>query len=378
MVERAYQTCTNCVMDTSDSMIQFDEKGICDHCNNFYERILPSWHLGEVSEKALQEIARRIVEEGKNKKYDCIIGLSGGVDSSYVTYLAKTILGLRPLILCVDTGWNLEVASKNIQRVVEKLELDVYEIVVNWDEMKDLQIAYLKSQVPYQDLPQDHAIFAALYNYAAENGYKYVLTGGNHSTECVREPSEWVHFNDIKQIKDIHKKYGKAPLSTFPMCGMFRYRLYYRYVKGMKIIQPLNMIPYYKEQAIEELEKVFGWEKYQNKHYENLFTKFYEGYWLPSKFGYDKRRAHFSSLILTGQLRREDALELLKSPPYLTDDALEDMRLIADRLDISLEEFRTLMGGENKTYKNYKSSKALIEVAISIAKILGKEKRNFR
>jgi hypothetical protein len=278
----------------------------------------------------------------------------------------------------VDTGWNLEVASKNIQRVVEKLELDVYEIVVNWDEMKDLQIAYLKSQVPYQDLPQDHAIFAALYNYAAENGYKYVLTGGNHSTECVREPSEWVHFNDIKQIKDIHKKYGKAPLSTFPMCGMFRYRLYYRYVKGMKIIQPLNMIPYYKEQAIEELEKVFGWEKYQNKHYENLFTKFYEGYWLPSKFGYDKRRAHFSSLILTGQLRREDALELLKSPPYLTDDALEDMRLIADRLDISLEEFRTLMGGENKTYKNYKSSKALIEVAISIAKILGKEKRNFR
>jgi N-acetyl sugar amidotransferase len=378
MEKREYQVCSNCVMDTSDSKIQFDSRGYCDHCNNFYNNILPNWHPDEASAKELEKIVEQIKREGKYKKHDCIIGLSGGVDSSYVTYLAKEKLGLRPLVFCVDTGWNLDVASENIIRIVKGLDLDMYTEVVNWEEMKDLQLAYFKSQVPYQDTPQDHAIFAALYNYAAKNGFKYVLTGGNYSTECVREPNEWVHVNDIAQIRDIHRKFGKHSLITFPLCGMFKYRLYYRYIKGMKIIQPLNMIPYAKEEAIKELHDRFGWERYQNKHFENIFTRFYEGYWLPNKFSFDKRRAHFSSLILTGQLKREDALEILKQPPYPVEEAMQDMEFIANKLGITKAEFEELMKGENKIYRDYKSGLTLINFAIKIAQFIGIEKRNFR
>jgi N-acetyl sugar amidotransferase len=378
MGKREYQVCANCVMDTSDSKIQFDSKGYCDHCNNFYKNILPNWHPDEASAKELEIIVERIKKEGKNKPYDCIIGLSGGVDSSYLTYIAKEKLGLRPLIFCVDTGWNLNVAVENIARLVKGLDIDMYTEVVDWEEMKDLQLAYFKSQVPYQDTPQDHAIFAALYNYAANHGFKYVLTGSNYSTECVREPNEWVHVNDIKQIRDIHRKYGTRPLTTFPLCGMFKYRLYYRYVKGMKIIKPLNYIPYIKEKAIQELNEKFGWQSYSNKHFENLFTRFYEGYWLPVKFGYDKRRAYFSSLILTGQLSREEALEILKHPPYPVEEAMKDMEFIATKLGITKAEFEEMMRGENKTYRDYKSSFTLINIAINFARFLGMEQRNFR
>jgi len=365
-------------MDTTDSQIQFDEKGYCDHCNNFYKNILPNWHPDEASAKELEKIVEQIKREGKNKKYDCIIGLSGGVDSSYLVYLAKEKLGLRPLVFSVDTGWNLDVANKNIERLVNGLNMDMHTEVVDWDEMKDLQLAYFKSQVPYQDTPQDHAIFAALYNYATKSGFKYVLTGANYSTECIREPIEWAHVNDLTQIKDIHRRFGTHPLRNFPMCSMFKYRLYYRYIKGMKIIQPLNLISYVKEEIIKELHDKFGWERYKNKHFENVFTRFYEGYWLPEKFGYDKRRAHFSSLIVTGQLTREEAMEKLKEPPYPVEEAMLDMELVANKLGITRAEFEDLMKGENKTYRDYKSEILWIELAINLAKLVGMEKRNFR
>jgi len=378
MKKREYQVCTNCVMDTTDSKIQFDSRGYCDHCNNFYNNILPNWHPDEKGAHELEMIVEKIKQDGENKQHDCLIGLSGGVDSSYIAYLAKEKLGLRPLIFCVDTGWNLDVANKNIKRIVDNLQLDMYTEVVDWEEMKDLQLAYFKSQVPYQDTPQDHAIFAALYNYAANNGFKYVLTGANYSTECVREPNEWVHVNDIRQIKDIHRTFGERPLIKFPLCGMFKYRLYYRYIKGMKIIQPLNLISYKKEDAIKELHDRFGWERYKNKHFECIFTRFYEGYWLPKKFGFDKRRAHFSSLILTGQLEREEALEILKHPPYPVEEAMQDMEFIATKLGITKAEFEEMMKGENKTYRDYKSEMFWIELAINLAKLVGIEKRNFR
>ncbi len=378
MKERKYQVCANCVMDTSDSKILFDARGYCDHCNNYYNNILPNWHPDDIGAKELEKIVEKIRTEGKNKTYDCLIGLSGGVDSSYTAYLAKEKWGLRPLIFCVDTGWNLNVANENIARLVKGLDLDLYTEIVDWEEMKDLQLAYFKSQVPYQDTPQDHAIFAALYKYGAKNGFKYVVTGANYSTECVREPNEWVHVNDIKQIKDIHKKFGEHPLDTFPLCGMFHYRLYYRYVKGMRIVQPLNLIPYVKEDAIKELHDRFGWERYKNKHYENTFTRFYEGYWLPKKFGFDKRRAHFSSLILTGQIKREEALEILKQPPYPVEEAMQDMEFIATKLGITKAEFEGMMNIENKTYKDYKSSLTLLSSAIKLAQMVGMEKRNFR
>lgn len=378
MTNREYQVCANCVMDTTDSLIQFDEKGICDHCNNYYNNILPNWNPDETGKKQLDTMVQKIKQDCKGKKYDCIIGLSGGVDSSFLVYYATAVLGLRPLIFSVDTGWNLNVAVGNIEKLVKGLNLDLYTEIINWSEMKDLQLAYFKSQVPYQDTPQDHAIFAALYNYAAKQGIKYVLTGANYSTECVREPNEWVYLNDLRQLKDIHKKFGTRPLKTLPLCGMFKYRLYYRYFKGMKIVQPLNLIPYKKEDAIALLHEKFGWEPYANKHFESIFTRFYEGYWLVKKFGYDKRKAHFSSLILTGQMTREEALKQIAEPPYDEELAMQDLEYVAKKLGLTKEVFIELMNGENKTYSDYKSDAWLIGAAIKLAILVGFEKRQFR
>ena len=367
MGDREYQVCGNCAMDTTDSLIKFDEKGFCDHCNNFYNNIQPNWNPDEIGARQLDEIVGKIKKSGKGKKYDCIIGLSGGVDSSYLLYYAKEKLGLRPLVFSVDTGWTLNVGLENIEKIVKGLDLDLYTEIVNWNEMKDLQLAFFKAQVAYQDIPQDHVIFASLYNYAAKNGIKYVLTGGNYSTECVREPNEWVYTNDITQIKDIHKKFGARPLKTLPLCGMFKYRLYYRYIKGMKVVKPLDLIPYVKEDVISLLEKRFGWERYANKHFESVFTRFYEGYWLGKKFGYDKRRAHFSSLILTDQMTREEAMIKLEQPPYDENLAMQDMEYVAKKLGLSKEEFIEMMNSENKTFRDYKSNYWLINAAIKFA-----------
>ena len=375
---RPYQICTNCVMDTSDSKIVFDEKGVCDYCNSYYKDILSNWKPNQKKEEELEKIAAQIRQAGRGKDYDCIIGLSGGTDSSYLTYIAKEKMGLKPLIYTVDTGWNLNVAVENIERLVNALHLDMYTEMVNWEEMRDLQIAFFKSQVAYQDFPQDHAIFAGLYNYAVKHNIKYVLTGANNATECVRPPIEWVYMNDLTLMKDIHNKFGKVALTTFPMCGMFKYRLYYAYVKGMKRVAPLDFIGYNKHEAEKELNEKFGWEKYKNKHYENIFTRFYEGYYLPQKFGYDKRKCYFSNMILTGQMTRQEALEQLQESPYDENDIQSDMEYIAQKLCITKEEFIELIRGENKTYQDYKNSFSLIEFSIKMAKLLGVEKRNFR
>ncbi len=378
MSKREYQICKNCVMDTTDPEIKFDENGRCDFCDNYYHSILPSWNTDEIGARELQTIADKIKRDGKGKKYDCIIGISGGVDSSYLAYIAKEKLGLRPLMLTVDTGWNLNVANENVFKLIKKLGLDLETVVVDWEEMKDLQKAFIKSQVPYQDTPQDHVIFAGLYNFAAKNGIKYVITGANYSTEGVKPPQEWTYLNDIRLIKDIHKRFGKIPLKTFPLCGMFKYKIFYRYFKGIRVIKPLNMIPYHKEAAIAILEKEFNWEQYANKHYENIFTRFYEGYWLPKKFGYDKRRCYFSSLILTEQMTRQEAVQMLEEQPYDEKIAMQDLEYIVGKLDMSKEEFLNYMNGENKTFRDYKNSEKLLKTAIKLAMLLGVEKRNFR
>lgn len=378
MTGRKYRRCSNCVMDTTDSKIKFDQNGMCDHCHNYYENIKPNWHPNEQGKQILDSLTEQIKRDGKGKKYDCIIGLSGGVDSSYLAYYAVRILGLRPLLFGCDTGWNLNVAVNNMEKITKGLGLPLYTEIVNWNEMKDLQLAFFKAQVPYQDLPQDHVIFAALYNYAAKKGIKYVLTGGNNSTECVREPIEWVYQNDIKMIKDIHKKHGNTPLRTLPMCGMFKAHIYYRYIKGMKVVKPLDLIPYTKAEAIATLQREFDWEPYANKHFESIFTRFYEGYWLLNKFGYDKRKCHFSSLILTGQLERDKALEQLDTEPYEEKQAMLDLEYVSKKLGISKEEFIELMKQPNKTYKDYKNSSGLIELAVKISRMLGLERRQYR
>ena len=376
-IKREYQRCTNCVMDTTDSKIVFDEHGVCDFCSDYNNNISPNWHPSENDEE-LNHVAEEIRKAGIGKKHDCIIGLSGGVDSSYLCYIAKVKMKLRPLVFVVDTGWNLNVAVENIEKIVKALDLDMYTEVVHWSEMKDLQLAFIKSQVPYQDLPQDHAIFAALYNYAMKNDIKYVLTGANNATECIRPPVEWVYQNDLKFIKDIHKKFGKISLKSFPLCGVLKYRIYYPYVKGMKRVAPLNMVPYNKEEVQKFLSKEFGWQKYENKHYENIFTRFYEGYYMPHKFGYDKRKSYFSNLILTGGMTRDEALKELEASPYSEDMILEDKEYIAKKLGISVSEFDQLIEGENKTFEDYKNSFGMIQLGTKILRFLHIENKKFR
>jgi N-acetyl sugar amidotransferase len=376
MTAKKYQICKNCIMDSTDPDIVFDEDGVCDFCNSYKENILPATKLNTLSK--LEKISEKIKKDGRNKEYDCIIGMSGGVDSSYLTYIAKEKLGLRPLILTVDTGWNLNVANENVYKLIKKLDLDLETVVVDWEEMKDLQLAFLKSKVPYQDLPQDHAIFAGLYNYAMKHGIKYVLTGANFSTEGVKPPQEWTYINDIRFIKDVHKRFGKIRLKAFPLCGMLKNRFYYRVIRDMKVIHPLNYIEYNKDNAILELNDKFGWQKYDNKHYENVFTRFYEGYYLPLKFGYDKRKCYFSSEILSGQMTRDEALELISTQPYDEKISMQDLEYIAEKLGINKSEFTQIMGGENKTFRDYKNSNTLLKSLIKLAMLLGVEKRNFR
>lgn len=370
--KRTYTVCSNCIMDTTDSGITFDARGWCDYCTNFYRNILPNWHPDAQSEREVLAVADTIRHAGKERDHDCIIGISGGVDSSYVTYIAKEKLGLRPLLFHVDAGWNSQQSVNNIEKLVDGLGLDLHTEVIDWAEMKDLQLSFFKAQVPHLDTPQDHAFFAALYNFSAQHGFKYVITGANYSTECVREPLEWhYHASDLRQLRDIHGRFGTRALKTFPTADIFKYKLYYRYVKGVRVVKPLNYFPYIKDCAMQELVDRFGWQKYAHKHYESRFTRFYEGYWLPTKFGFDKRRAHFSSLILTKQMARDEALDRVAKPAYDVETIDHDFEYIATKLDLSVAQLRDLMNGPNKSYRDYKSSMPVINFATQVLRVLG-------
>jgi N-acetyl sugar amidotransferase len=377
--ERTYRVCENCIMNETDANITFDTRGWCDYCNNYYKTILPAWHTDDRGTKILAKMADKIKRAGREREHDCLIGLSGGVDSSYVTYVAKQQLGLRPLLLHVDTGWNSQEAANNIERLVDGLGVDLHTEVVNWREMQDLQLAFFRAQVPHLDTPQDHAIFAGLYNFAAKHGFKYILTGANYSTECVREPLEWhYHASDLRQIKDIHRQFGTVPLRTFPTADIFRYRLYYRFIKGVRVVRPLNHFPFVKEDAMKELSERLGWQRYSHKHFESRFTRFYEGYWLPTKFGYDKRRAHFSSLIVTGQMTRAEALRQIARPAYDEATIAHDFEYVATKLDVSVAELQRLMNGPNKSYRDYKNNMTFIRAGTRLLRTLGLQKTIIR
>ncbi len=370
-----HRVCTNCVMDTTDPAIAFDASGVCDHCRTFCADVLPNWHTDERGRRDLMALVDQIKREGAGKDFDCIVGMSGGIDSSYLTYVAKTELGLRPLVFHVDAGWNSQEAVNNIERLIDGLELDLFTTVIDWEEMRDLQLAFFKSGVPHIDTPQDHAFFATMYQFAEEHRVKYILTGANYSTECVRNPVDWMYYqSDSVQLLDIHKKFGQRPLKNFPLTSILKHKIWLPYVRGIRVVRPLNCVPYVKAEAMRLLQDRFGWQPYPQKHFESRFTKFYEGYWLPKKFGYDVRRVQFASLILTKQMTRDEALARLQHPPLDAATAQREMEYVASKLRITVDELTGYLNGPNHTYRDYRSQKDVYKFGAKVMGLLGVER----
>ena len=369
-----YKICSRCVMDTSDAKIKFDKDGVCDHCLAFDKNILPIWNFGKGREKQLKEIVDKIKQSSKGKDFDCILGMSGGIDSSYLLYLVTKKLDLKPLVFHVDAGWNSQIAVNNIEKLVDGLGLDLYTEVIDWEEMKDLQRSFFKSGVPHVDTPQDHAFFATMYKFASNYNIKNIITGGNFSTECTRNPKDWMYYqSDSTQLKDIHKKFGQKPLKNFPLTSAVWHRLYLPFVRGIKLHRILDYMEYNKEEATKFLVNNYGYQEYPQKHFESRFTRFYESYWLPERFGFDTRRVQFSSLILTNQMSRDEAIEILKQPSYDKENIKHEFEYISSKLDMSVDELKDCMNMPLRTYKDFKSQDYIYKIGATVSRILSLE-----
>ncbi len=361
-------------MDTSDLDITFDEYGICSHCR-YYDQVQSRWwYLGKEGEERFSLILDKIKRKGERNPYDCLIGLSGGVDSSYVTYMAKTKFNLKPLIIHVDTGWNSELAVKNIQNIVERLDLDLYTYVIDWDEMRELQLAFLRSGIENQDIPQDHSFLAVMRKQARKHGIKYFLTGANISTESIL-PNVWGSSAvDSKLIKSIYRRFGSGKkLKSYPFISFFEYFISSKFIHNLIKINPLNYIDYRKDEAMRVLEQQFDWKYYGGKHFESIFTKFFQAFYLPMRYGYDKRRSHYSSLIVTDQMDREIALQLMEKPPYDEKSIKEDKIYLAKKLNLSMKDFEKLLKVEKRSHNDFLNNQKYIDIAIKIYHKLLKE-----
>lgn len=366
-----YQICSKTVMDTSDSRISFDEEGVCDHAIDFYANVLPNWHNGRPGRGEFEVVVEKVKKDGIKRDYDCILGLSGGVDSSYLLHLAIKEFGLRPLVFHVDGGWNSELAVHNIQVLVDKLGLDLFTEVINWQEMRDFQLAWFKAGVPHLDIPQDHAFIASLYTFADNHGIKYILNGGNISTECVRNPMEFFYYGtDMIHINDIVRRFGSVEMKSYPFSSILRHKVYLRCVRRIKVIRPLNYRPYVKSDAVRLLESEYGWRPYPQKHFESRFTQFYESYWLPERFCFDPRRVQFSSLILTGQMTRDEAISKLEIPAFDPATIGQDFDYVATKLGISSDEFNHYFSIPKKFYWDYKNQETMFNAGARILKAI--------
>lgn len=363
-----YKICTNCVLDTSDPHISFDENGVCDQCRDYKENILPSldWEKKKIE---FDTIINKIKKSGKGRDFDCLLGMSGGVDSSYMLHLAVKELGLRPLVFHVDGGWNSELAVNNIQVMVDKLGLDLYTEVINWEEMKAFQLAFFKSGLPSLDGAQDLAFIGTVYKFAEKYNIKYILNGYNYSSEFCSYPIKYYYYPDMRQINDIRKRFCNNPLKTYPLTSVLYRKFYMQYIKGVKLVQLLTYFPYNKDEAKALLEKEYGWKPYPQKHFESRFTKFFESYWLPERFGYDPRRVQFSSLILAGQMTREEALEELEKKPYDPETIKDDFKYIATKLGITVNELQGYFDMPLKYYWDYKNSESILKPFYRVAKM---------
>ncbi|MFA6925115.1 MAG: N-acetyl sugar amidotransferase, partial [Bacteroidales bacterium] len=351
---REYQMCSHCIMDTNDDPdISFDANGVCNYCK-MYERFSKEIiHRDSLGKKQMLEIINKIKDKGKNKKYDSILGVSGGVDSTYTAYLAKQY-GLRPLLVHLDNGWNSELAMSNIEYVVSKLGFDLHTWVINWEEFKDIQLSFLKASVVDIELVTDYAIVASLYLMAAKHKIDYIITGHNFATEGIM-PMNWVHWkSDLLNIESIHNRYGKEKISTFPQMGYFRKAAYVN-LYGIRTFPILNFANYNKDEAKAIVVNELGWRDYGGKHNESLFTKFYQSYILPKKFNIDKRKAHLSTLICSGQTTKEKALAEMKNPPFVEDKIAEDKKYIIKKFDLTDAEFEKIMNTPIRQHTDFPS-----------------------
>ncbi|MGE4435401.1 N-acetyl sugar amidotransferase [Achromobacter sp.] len=375
-----YRICTRCVMDTSDPNITFDHQGVCSYCNTFDNVTSQQWFPNEEGAKRLGQRVDAIRKERAKHEYDCILGLSGGIDSSYLALRVQE-LGLRPLVVHVDAGWNSELAVHNIERIVKHCNYDLHTHVIDWEVMRDLQAAYLRAGVANQDVPQDHAFFGALYHFAVKNDIRYVISGGNIATESVL-PVAWGHnAMDAINLKAIHRKHGTKSLKSFPIINFMQYYFYYPFIKKMDVLRPLNFMPYSKSAALKYLQDTVGYRDYGRKHGESVFTRFFQNHYLPYKFGYDKRRAHLASRILSGELDRAAALAALEEPLYDPEELRQDKAYIAKKLGFSADEFEALMQPPGHHYSEYANQDRLYQAIRSgkqfLSTLLGRRIKSY-
>lgn len=378
MSERKYQVCTHCVMDTTDTDIQFDEHGVCQRCREYEERILPDWQHGKGHEKELQELISKIKKSGEGKKYDCILGLSGGLDSTYMLHLAVKEWGLRPFVFHIDCGWNLPVAEENIRKVCNGLGVELHIEKMDWNELREMQLAWFRTGMEMLDAPQDHAFIALIDRFSRELGVKYIMNGYNICTEIVADPVSWTSdggpTGDGTYMKDVIKKYCSIPIKRYTFTSGFKHKFWIPYVLGVKTLKPLNLVEFTKKEMVDTLVKEYGYEPYGQKHFEDLLTKFLEGYWMPKRFGHDIRRAQLSSLVVTGQMTREEALKILEQPPITEEEGKAMFKEVAQKLEISEEELQKYFEMPKCTEK-FKSQEKLYNFGIRLYEWLGIEKR---
>jgi N-acetyl sugar amidotransferase len=348
---KTYQICSKCVMDTSDSLIFFDIDGVCNHCH-LYDKKMALLPKGHDANEQLENLIAKIKVDGQGKDYDCIIGVSGGVDSTYVAYLVKNVYGLRPLAVHLDNGWNSEISVKNIENIVKKLDIDLFTYVIDWEEFRDIQLSFLKASTPDSEIPTDHAIFTILRKLGKKYKIDYVINGINQKTESHHPPMWSQGHSDWKYIKNVHRIFGTKKIKTYPH-GNFLTIL--EDTVSKKWISILNYVDYNKNEAKEIIAKELGWKDYGGKHFESTYTKFFQSYILPVKFGFDKRKMHLSSLICSGEITRNAALDELMQAPYPLGDQNNDREYILKKFGISNEEFQSIMDLPIKSYYDYPS-----------------------
>lgn len=355
---KKYKICTRCIMDTSDPDIYFNDIGVCNHCLK-YDRELPKrLFKGKEAEDKLNSLVQKIKQAGKGKEYDCIIGVSGGVDSTYVAYLTKK-LGLRSLAIHFDNGWNSELAVSNIQKVLNRLNIDLFTYVIDWEEFKRLQRSFLKASTPDSEVPTDHAINALLFQEASKREITYILSGMNFVTESVLAEGWAYGHSDWKYIHSVHSLFENTPLKHYPHYTFFNL-FWWTFVKQIKSVSILNYINYNKKEVMDILQNELGWVYYGGKHYESVYTRFFQGYILPQKFGIDKRRAHLSNLILSGQLLRDEALKEMETSGYDSNLLVEDMIFVKKKLDLDDNSFNNLINLPVKSFKDYPNNYYLV------------------